>query len=214
MVRRRQPTLRWIKRLWQFLRCQEAFPFVVALGARYRQQSVPALANWGERRGNPADVAFYIGVYEVFAGRFPGIERMDKLFLILRPGHRQAAQIRRAPRFAADPFERDGDVLGLVLIDHRPMPRETEFNLNPLTAAPDAQLLANDLHRLPLVAHTKLPRIARFRLLDIQIRLIGSYDRETPREALVVADRNARQRRLSTANHIPARRMQVREIAQ
>ena len=72
----------------------------------------------------------------------------------------------------------------------------------------------DDRHRLPAVSVSIFVRRVGTRLVDVEVFLIDRKNRQTECDALVVADRDAGQRRFAGADDVQSRRDQMRRIAQ
>ena len=214
VVRRGQPAARRIKRLRQFVDPQVSLPIILVGLPRYRQQTVPAATDGSRGRGNPSDVPVGIRIDKIQARNFPTRQRRHKLLAILGSGDRQTRQIRSAPRFAPRPLQRDRRVTRFILVHDWTMPRESKFQRQWFTATTDANRLVNDPHRFPAIPHAILTRVVGMGALDEQIGLVGPHDGEAPCDAVVVSQRHARKCRLTAADDVPARRMQMDQIAQ
>src|SRR5262249_8570821 len=124
-------------------------------------------------------------------------------------------EIRRAARFAAGPLENVGAMAFLVPKDHWSVAGE-EMVRHPRNSgvALDANFFHVSIHELPIVVHLVFSDVVRMGFFDIDVRLIRGHDRDAPGNALVMSERNARQRRFTGADDVPAGRVQVYEIPQ
>ena len=77
----------------------------------------------------------------------------------------------------------------------------------------DRNLFADDAQRFPGAVEADLVGVGGVDFLDVDIVLIGAGDGEPPRETIVVADGHADKRRLSRTDDVPARRVQVDDVA-
>src|SRR5207249_2149009 len=78
----------------------------------------------------------------------------------------------------------------------------------------DLDLLADRLHLLPPPRGAVAGRVLRVGLDDDEVGLVGADDGDAPRDAVVVSDRHARQAWLAGPDHVPARRVEVDQVAQ
>jgi hypothetical protein len=74
--------------------------------------------------------------------------------------------------------------------------------------------LRDGAHRLPGAAILVLRGIRRIGAIDVQILAVGAEDGEAPGAVLIVSDRDSRDHRLPAADDVPARRVEVHEVAQ
>ncbi len=103
--------------------------------------------------------------------------------------------------------------MGRILVDHRSVPGEGEFDVAG-RAAFHLDGLTDDLHVLPAAAIAVLAWVGGVGLVDVEVFLIAGENRETEGDRLVVADGNPRQGGLTGADDIQARRAQLHDVAQ
>ena len=219
VVRRRDETTRRVVFTRQVR--AEAIPLVRA-GARHRQPADPRAAGAvarrrlpvrRQRRRLPRDVAVDVAADQVFGRRLPVHRGVEELLAVLRLREPQPAQIRRRARLEQRRSQRVGAVARAVFVEDRTVPRELQLDLLRRSTF-DRNLFGHDPHRLPLPAKSDFVRIGRIHLFDVHVFLIRADDRQAPRETIVVADRDADERRLAGADDVPARRVQVNDVAQ
>jgi hypothetical protein len=82
-------------------------------------------------------------------------------------------------------------------------------------AASHRHRLVDDAHALPATLVAVLVPVGRVGLVDVEILFVAEgKDRQAESDAVVVPERDARQRGFSCTDHVPARRMQVDHVAQ
>ncbi len=90
-----------------------------------------------------------------------------------------------------------------------------EFQLDDLVAASlHSDRVSHDPQRFPRPVESHLVPVRRVDLFDVDVFLVGADDREAPRDAFVVPERHAHERRLGGADDVPARRLEVHDVAQ
>src|SRR5581483_11192868 len=164
--------------------------------------------------GDPADIAVNVAVDKVERRDLPRFERREERLPAGGAGDGQTAQVGGATRFAAGPLERVGALPLVVLVDDGTMPREAQLDLDRALLALDQDLFALDLHLGPGIANLVLGGIVRVRGLDEDVGLVGADDGDAPGDVVVVTQGDTGQGRFAGADAVPARRIQVHEIAQ
>src|SRR5262249_42803000 len=137
VIRRGQESFLGIEALGKLGYRHVALPFV-ATAARYREQALVRFAHRSQRGRHPADVADSIGIDKVEAGNLPGRQGLEKLLAIRTAVQAQRGKISSPARLTARPLERIGPPRGRILVDDRPMARETQLHAPRLGFALDA----------------------------------------------------------------------------
>src|SRR5262249_52457608 len=141
--------------------------------------------------GLVADVPVHVRVDEVLARHLPALERRAELRPALRAIEGEPGEVARRARLAARPAKGPRETPAPVFVDDRAVAREAQ--LHPLRrTALDPDRLGLDAHALPAVAHAIPARVIRVELLGHEVLGVYVEDRQAPRDALVVADRDAR----------------------
>jgi hypothetical protein len=104
-------------------------------------------------------------------------------------------------------------VVGPLLEHHRRMARYTSVPLE-MAAAPSPESSRKSQSSIPIARHTCSARGCRDCVVYIQILAVTADDGEPQGPVLVMAERYARERRLTSSNHVPFRSHQVDPVTQ
>src|SRR5215212_7559888 len=101
-------------------------------------------------------------------------------------------------------------MVGGILVDHGPVPGELQGHAL-LGRTPDLEALLDDTHPLPALCVPVSVPIPCVRLVNVDVLLIGSEDRQPERDDAVVPDRYTRESRLACTDHIQTRCAEVHD---
>src|SRR5262249_38670708 len=163
-----------------------AVPFVLSGSTRHRQEPRPTSTLWGPSNCLPADVPVHVGVDQILRWNTPSLERLQKLSPVRRPVERQRSDITRGTWFHSNPSERISPVQSRILVNHGTVAGESKLQVNRL-ATFDLQLLALYAHLLPRALVAIHRGIGLRGLLDIEVLLVDTHDREAEAYSLVVS---------------------------
>ena len=103
--------------------------------------------------------------------------------------------------------------MGRIFGQHRPVPSELERDGHRRFAL-HGNRVRDHAHVLPGAVVLVLIRIRRVGVVHVEIFRVRPEDGQPPRAVLIVTDRNARQHRFASADHVPAWRDQMHPVAQ
>ena len=191
---------------------QIAIPLVTTV-AGHGYEAAPVAANRSDADRLPANRPIPIGPDHVLAGDVGVIARLAELLPRRRLIHTQRSEVRRAPDLHPRGPHGVREVPVRVLEYDRAVARV--FELRRVWRLPlHGDLLGDHCHRNPLAPIPVLVRVRRVRVVDVEILSVGREDRQSPRPVLVVPDGDARQARLSAADHVPPGADQMHPVAQ
>ena len=191
---------------------EEAIPFETAI-ARHRGQAFPVGAIRHEAGGCPGDIARLVGIEKIDRRRAPAAGRGAEIGQIAGMHHLQAGHVGRRP--GREPDAAHGDRAGFFGIapDHRAMAGEfAKPRLVGITL--DRESLGAAFHRLKAIAIAITRGIGRVGLVDIDILLIGSEDRQAETRLAIMAHAEAWYGRFACADAVKPRRGEMDDIAQ
>ena len=154
-----------------------------------------------------------VGVDLVLGGSAPAVHRGQELVPVARPDVLDGTQIGRHAGFEPGGSKAHGQVAVGVLVEHRAVAGEAEFNGLRRTPA-NRNRLFDHVHRQPVAPVLVEVRFAGLRAVDVDVLLVDAEDRQAEGDRAVVPDRDPGQRRLAGADQIEFRRGQVDDVAQ
>ena len=189
-------------------------PLVLAGRAGDGIDALPVGPHRDERSGLVADVAVDVGVHEILARNLPALECAPELLPVGCAIERQGPEVAGRPGFAAHPSQRVREVPLRVDRHNRTVRGVQVLDRDRFRSPLHANLILHHLHVDEAAARLHLSRVRRIQLFDVEVLHVCAEDRQPPRDAVVVPDRHTGKPRHDRADHVPARRIQVHEIAQ
>ena len=118
------------------------------------------------------------------------------------------------PGLAEDAAQRVSVMVRRVDVEDRPVTAELQIDLSAVRLALDWNFSVTIFSGSQAAVVHRLAVVRRVQILDEDVLEVGAGDRQTPGERVVVADAHADKRRLRGADHVPARRVQMDDVAQ
>jgi len=194
------------------LRHRKSAPFVLRRIRGRRQGAVPSCPDRRERGHTAPDPSIGAGEHELRGRHLPAIERGLELRRRVRAIERQRRELGGPSGLKTAPLQRERQVAFGIERDHRAVRRIQTLVVVRLTPF-DANRFLLDGHVDPAASIGDLMRVRRIEPLDVDVLGVGVERGHRPGDPVVVADGDARQPRGRRADHVPAGRLEVDQVA-
>ena len=192
---------------------QVSLPFVAPV-PRHRHEAAPVgVADGGHAHRLVADVPVHVAPDHVLGWDPAVVAGLDEFLPGLGLVHPEAREIGGVADLKPGGVERVRLVVCRVLVDHGTVPGVFQRRL-VVGGSLDLDGLGPHGHGLPLPEVAVLVRVSGVRVVDHQVLVVLPEYRQAPAAFLVVSDGEAGEDRLAAADDVPARRLQVHEVAE